>query len=143
MIRTFALVFGIIYLLVGISGFVPGLNQMGHPDPGADLVVDSFSGRLLGLFPVNILHNVVHMAIGLWGILASRSVAGSRLFGKGLAIFYGLLAILGLIPGLNTLFGLVPIYGHDVWLHALSALIAAYFGFVARAGDGAPSGSTV
>jgi hypothetical protein len=52
---------------------------------------------------------------------------------------YGLLAILGLIPGTNTLFGLVPIYGHDVWLHALSALIAAYFGFVARESDGLPA----
>jgi hypothetical protein len=41
-----------------------------------------------------------------------------------------LLAILGLIPATNTMFGLVPIYGNDVWLHAGTALIAAYFGFV-------------
>lgn len=142
MIKTFALVFGIIYLLVGISGFIPGLNQFDHPGAG-DLVVDSFSGRLLGLFPVNILHNIVHLAVGAWGIVASRSVAASRLFGKAVAIFYGLLAILGLIPGVNTLFGLVPIYGHDIWLHALSALVAAYFGFVARADDGAPAASTM
>lgn len=143
MIKTFALIFGIIYVLVGISGFIPGLNQMGHPDAGNNLLIDSFSGRLLGLFPVNILHNIVHLAIGAWGIVASRSVAASRLFGKALAIVYGLLAILGLIPGANTLFGLAPIYGHDIWLHALSAVIAAYFGFVARADDGAPAASTV
>lgn len=137
MIRTFALIFGIVYMLVGILGFVPGLTSH-HPDM-QPITIDSFYGKILGLFPVNVLHNVVHMAIGAWGILASRSVGGARLFGKGLAIFYGLLAILGLFPATNTLFGLVPIYGHDVWLHALSALIAAYFGFVARESDGLPA----
>ncbi len=34
---------------------------------------------------------------------------------------------MGLIPVLNTSFGLIPIFGHDVWLHALFALAAAYF----------------
>jgi hypothetical protein len=136
MIRAFALVFGIAYLLVGILGFIPGLNQ--HHADLPPIAVDSFYGRLLGLFPVNILHNIVHIAIGLWGIASSRTVGAARLFGKGLAIFYGLLAVLGLIPGANTLFGLVPIFGHDVWLHALSALIAAYFGFIAREADGLP-----
>ena len=137
MIRTFALVFGIIYVAVGILGFIPGLNA--HHTDLPPIAVDSFYGRLMGLFPVNILHNIVHIAIGLWGLLASRSVAGARLFGKALAVIYGLLAILGLIPGLNTMFGLVPIFGHDVWLHALSALIAGYFGFVAPESDGSPS----
>lgn len=137
MIRTFALIFGIIYLLVGILGFIPALNHH-HADMPA-IAVDSFYGRLLGLFPVNILHNIVHLAIGLWGIVASKSVSGARFFGKALAVIYGLLAILGLIPGANTMFGLVPIYGHDVWLHALSALIAGYFGFVARESDGLPA----
>ncbi len=137
MIRTFALIFGIIYMLVGILGFIPGLTS--HHADMPDITIDSFYGKLMGLFPVNILHNIVHMAIGAWGILASRSVGAARFFGKGLAIIYGLLAILGLIPGANTMFGLVPIYGHDVWLHALSALIAAYFGFFARESDGLPA----
>ena len=137
MIRTFALIFGIVYMLVGVLGFIPGLAQH-HADMPA-ITIDSFYGKLLGLFPINVLHNVVHMAIGAWGILASRSISASRLFGKGLAIFYGLLVILGLIPATNTLFGLVPIYGHDVWLHGLTALVAAYFGFVARKSDGLPA----
>jgi hypothetical protein len=141
MIRTFALVFGIIYVLVGILGFLPGLNQ--HHADLPPIAVDSFYGRLMGLFPVNILHNIVHLLIGAWGILSSRRVDSSRLFGKALAIIYGLLAVLGLIPGLNTMFGLVPIFGHDVWLHALSALVAAYFGWVARESDGAPATSRI
>jgi len=40
--------------------------------------------------------------------------------------------------GLRTTFGLVPLYGHDVWLHAVLAAVAAYFGFVARADTGEP-----
>lgn len=137
MIRKFALIFGILYVIGGISGFIPALSPHSHDMP--PLAVDSFYGRALGLFPVNILHNLVHLAIGIWGILASRSIGGARLFAQGLAIFYGLLAILGLIPATNTLFGLVPLYGHDVWLHAGTALIAAYFGFVARNSDGLPA----
>ena len=141
MIRTFALVFGIIYVVVGIMGFIPGLNQH-HADLPA-IAVDSFYGRLIGLFPVNILHNVVHLIIGAWGILSSRRIDASRFYGKALAIIYGLLAVLGLIPVANTMFGLVPIFGHDVWLHALSALVAAYFGFIARESDGAPAAARV
>jgi hypothetical protein len=139
MIRTFALIFGILYVLVGIAGFIPGLST--HPTDAHNLAVDTGYGHLMGLFPINILHNIVHLAIGAWGILASRSVGGARFFAKALAIIYGLLAIMGLIPGMNTTFGLIPIYGHDVWLHALSALIAAYFGFIARA-DGEPGATT-
>ena len=142
MIRKFALIFGIIFVLVGILGFVPGINDHSHADM-PPISVDSFYGKLLGLFPVNILHNVVHIAVGAWGIIASKAVGSARFFGRGLAIFYGLLTIMGLVPGLNTLFGLVPIFGHDVWLHALSALVAGYFGFVARESDVQPSAAAV
>ena len=133
MIRKFALIFGIIYVIAGVAGFIPGLTS--HHADMPPIAVDAFYGRALGLFPVNILHNLVHIAIGVWGIIGSRSVGGARFFGKGLAILYGLLAILGLIPATNTMFGLVPLYGNDVWLHAGTALIAAYFGFVARESD--------
>ena len=48
---------------------------------------------------------------------------------------YGLLTVMGLIPGLSTTFGLVPIYGADVALHAVIAAVSAYFGFAVRASD--------
>src|SRR3954451_18944251 len=117
--KTFALVFGIVYLLVGLLGFTASASM-------AD-------GNLLGLFPVNVMHNIVHIAIGIWGLLSYRSLAASVGYARGLAILYAVLAILGLIPATNRLFGLAPIYGNDVWLHALTALIAAYFGFMAPA----------
>ena len=63
------------------------------------------------------------------GLGAYRSFSGARLYARATAIVYGLLTIMGLIPGLNTVFGLLPLHGHDVWLHALLAIIAAYFGF--------------
>ena len=47
----------------------------------------------------------------------------------GIAFPAVLLTVMGLIPGLNTTFGLIPIHGNDVWLHALIAIAAAYFGF--------------
>jgi hypothetical protein len=128
MLQKFALVFGIIYLVVGLLGFVPGVVQP-PPADAPHLVVEANHGRLLGLFPINLLHNLVHLLVGAWGLAGARSFGGALGFARGLAIFYGLLVVLGLIPGTDTLFGLVPIQGHDVWLHALSAIVAAYFGF--------------
>ena len=86
-------------------------------------------GYLLGLFPVNVLHSAVHLAIGAWGIAAWRGMSDPQVYARSLALFYGALAVMGLIPGMNTLFGMLPIHGHDVWLHAGTAAIAAYFGW--------------
>ena len=144
MIRKFALIFGAIYLLVGILGFIPGLSSNHDALHAAHPVsVDTAHGLLLGLFPVNVMHNIVHMLLGIWGLLASRSITGSRLYAQGLAVVYGLLTILGVIPSeaTKTMFGLVPIHGYDIILHAGSALIAAYFGFIARESDGLPADS--
>ena len=131
-IRYFALVAGAAFALIGLLGFVPGINVEGPPN-APPVTVSSFYGHLLGLFPVNLVHNLVHLAIGAWGIFAyTRGIPSSRLFARGLAVLYAVLAIMGLIPGFNTLFGLVPLYGHDVWLHALTAVVAAYFGWMHR-----------
>lgn len=120
MIRRAAQIFGAIYLLVGILGFIPalsfGTDAMGMP-------------LLLGLFPINALHNIVHIAIGLLGFAMAGSLGNARTYFRALAVVYGLLAVLGLIPATNTVFGLVPIGGLDVALHALTAVIAAYLGW--------------
>lgn len=128
--RTFALIMGIAFTLIGVLGFIPGFVS---PHDGThQLAVDAGYGNLLGIFPVNILHNVVHLLFGIWGLAASRGWGSSRAYSRSVAVIYGLLTIMGLIPGLNTTFGLVPIYGNDVWLHAAIAAAAAYFGFVAK-----------
>ena len=128
-IETFARIFGIVFLVVGIGGFIPGLTPP-HDHPG--LAVEAGSGMELGLFPVNALHNLVHILFGVWGLAASRTFGAARTYARVVAIAYALLTVLGAIPATNTTFGLVPIYGHDIWLHALLAAVAAYFGFAYR-----------
>ena len=126
--RTFALILGIVFLAAGVAGLIPGLLMPAHDD----VTLRVLHGELFGLFPVNVLHSLTHIAFGIWGIAAYRSGFGSaKTYARVTAIAYGLLIVMGLIPGLNTVFGLIPIYGHDVWLHLLIALPAAYFGFIA------------
>ena len=127
--RTFALLFGIVFLAVGVAGFIPGLVQPLHPGHPP---VEYNGGLLLGLFPVNTLHNAVHVLFGLWGLLASRSVGGSVTYARGVALIYAVLTIAGFVPNLDSLYGYVPLYGNDIWLHGALALVAAYFGWVHR-----------
>ena len=125
---SFALIFGIAYLAAGVLGLVPAALQ--PPPAGAPpTTFDVLYGYLLGLFPVNVLHSAVHLAIGVWGIVAWSGTVSAIGYARSLAVLYGLLAVLGLVPGLNTLFGLLPLHGHDIWLHAGTALVAAYFGW--------------
>ena len=124
--RYFALAVGIVYLLVGLLGFVATDER-----EISGLTVDSGQGDLLGLFPVNVLHHIVHLAVGVLGILAYRSFDFARNYSRGLAIVYAVLAVMGLIDAgdVNKTFGLIPLNSHDIWLHAVTAAIAAYFGF--------------
>jgi hypothetical protein len=128
--RTFALIFGIVFLAVGIAGFVPQLVQ--PAEGGAMNMGGEDMGMLLGMFPVNLYHNAVHILFGLWGLAASRSGSGALTYARGVALIYGLLTVLGFIPATDTLFGMVPLYGNDVYLHGAIALVAAYFGWVNR-----------
>lgn len=129
MVRTFALLFGIVFLAVGILGFVPGAAE---PATHEGLTMTQNSAMLLGLFPVNLLHNVVHILFGLWGLAAYRSVGGAVGYFRAVAVIYALLTVLGLLPQTQTLFGFVPLHGNDVILHAVLAIVAAYFGFLHR-----------
>jgi hypothetical protein len=114
MVSTVARVFGVIFVLVGALGFVPAAVS---------------DGMLLGLFPVNTVHNIVHLLLGLWGLMAAGTSIAAVGYFKALTVIYGLLAILGLVPATQNLFGLAPIHGNDVWLHGVLAIAAAYFGF--------------
>jgi hypothetical protein len=131
---TFALIFGIAYVAAGLLGLVPAALRPPPPDaPPTHFTL--LYGYLLGLFPVNVLHSAVHLAIGAWGIAAWRGLSHPQVYARSLALFYGALAVMGLIPGMSTLFGMLPIHGHDVWLHAGSAAVAAYFGWHSKEAD--------
>jgi hypothetical protein len=130
-IRRFALILGIVFLVVGIGGFIPGLTQ---PHTHPDVMVTAGLGLLMGLFPVNVIHNLAHLIFGVWGLMASRSEGASRTYGKGVFVAYAVLTVMGLVSAmrLHTGFGFVPLYGHDIWLHAVLAAVGFYFGFMHR-----------
>ena len=123
--RTAALLFAIAFLVMGFVGFVPSPPPADAPA----LTVEHGHGMALGMFPVNTLHNVVHLLFGLLGVAAWASGHWRGYF-QVLAVSYALLAVLGLNTATNTTFGLLPIWGADVYLHAAVAIGAFYFGFV-------------
>lgn len=130
---TFALVFGIAYLAAGILGLIPAMLA----PPPIDAPPANFTllyGYLLGLFPVNLLHSLLHLVIGAWGISAWAGRSSAISFARTLAVLYGALAVMGMIPLLNTTLGMIPLHGNDVWLHGISAMSAAYFGWRHPAG---------
>lgn len=133
--RLCALILGITFLFIGIAGFVPAFMSLPGDAPVTGAVVprlispDGY-GHLFGIFPTNFVHNAVHIVFGLLGIAAATSFSGSLVFNQGFAVSYIAIAILGILPITNTTFGLMPIYGNNVWFNLLTGIAAAYFGFV-------------
>jgi len=116
MVRAVASAFGVAFLAVGVLGFI--LNPTG--------------GELLGIFAVNVVHNLVHLAFGILGIAAAYT-GWSRTYLRIVGVIYLLLGILGFVPGLyvgrEMLLGLVHINLTDNFLHLVLGGAAAYFGF--------------
>lgn len=130
-IRTAALALGVLFLLLGLAGFVSGITFIPGTTDGPTAVYPSPGyGYLLGLFPTNYFHNAIGILVGLWGIAAFTSIGGAIAFLQLFTVIYGAQAILGLFPFTNTFFGMMPLYGSNVWLSILAAGIAYYFGFV-------------
>lgn len=125
---AFAVLLGFAYLALGLLGLVPAMLA----PPPADAPPTNFAllyGYLFGLFPVNVVHSALHVALGFWGVCAGAQKCSAVAYARALAVLLGVLALLGLFPATNTLFGFMPIDGHDVWLHALTAVVAAHFGW--------------
>jgi hypothetical protein len=135
--RNCALFLGVIFTALGLAGFLPALVVFPSaevagvaplPASMGDTYVQGF-GYLFGLFPTNLMHNLVHLSVGIFGIAASTTLSGARLFNRFFAISYLLIAVMGLVPLARTTFGYMPIFGNNVWLNGLTALMAGYFGF--------------
>ncbi len=118
-VQMAALVFGAIYLAVGIFGFLPFL--------GGSYTLTSHA--LLGIFQINLLHNLVHIVIGIAGLAAAASLANSRMFCQVVGVILLLLGVLGVFVA-NPL-GLLYIGGLDIALHLVTGAVLAYFGFAA------------
>ncbi len=123
-----ARIVGVLFLIAGIAGFVPILAPAA-PFDAPVVSIDAAYRLLAGLFPVNAAHDALHIVFGITGILVGRSFRASVLWCRIVGWIYVVLAILGVIPLTNTLFGVAPIYGADTWLHAAIALIALYGGY--------------
>ncbi len=123
--QRFAQVFGAVYVLVGILGFIPPLLIGGVPG-----TLGPFAGLLIGLFAVNWFHNVAHLAIGAAGLAVYRNHTAAQTYALVIGVAYLALFLLGIFVGpVATLGGLLPLNGWDDVLHILTALVAfgAYF----------------
>lgn len=118
-IQRVAQIFGVIFILIAILGFVAAGTSM-EADP-------EMADKVLGLFPVNLLHNIVHLLFGIWGLAASRSSNAAVGYARTGGIIYLVLAVLGYISPDG--FGFVPLGGHDIWLHVLLGAALAAAGF--------------
>lgn len=126
MAKKLALVFGVVFILIGLLGFV--------------------SNPLVGmgaLFEADMMHNLAHIMLGLILLLVALKAAGkSALWLKIIGVVYLVLAILGflMVPDGGTLLGLVETNTADHWLHLVLGVVLVGVGFLGK--GGAPEGST-
>ena len=110
--RTLALIIGVVYTLIGVLGFF----VTGFDDFAAET-----NESLLG-FQVNGLHNVVHLIVGIAGIVLSRTLATARTYGWLLAIAYGATFLYGLFAVGDEDLNFLSLNWADNWLHLISAI---------------------
>lgn len=120
MAKTLGMLFGIVFLAVGILGFVPGVATT-----GADGMP-----MLLNIFMVNTVHSIVHIASGVVFLLASMSGAGAaRLWFQVFGVIYAVVAVLGFMTPNGMLLGLISNNPADTWLHVVLAVAMLAIGF--------------
>jgi hypothetical protein len=118
-ISTAAKAVAAVFLLVGILGFIPGITS--------DYDTMSFAGhesqaKLLGIFQVSVLHNIVHLLFGAAGFVLARTAAGARTYLVGGGAIYLVLWLYGLVIDHNSAANFIPVNTADNWLHLLLGL---------------------
>lgn len=113
-VRKAALAVAAVFLLVGIAGFIPGVTT--------DFDKMEFAGhlseaKLLGIFQVSVLHNIVHALFGVAGFALARTAAGARAFLIGGGAIYLVLWLYGLLVSEHSAANFVPVNMADDWLH--------------------------
>lgn len=125
--RGFAAGLGVLLLAGALLGFVPALLWSSgdiHP-----LSADTPHDQLFALFPVNTADNVVHGLLGLWGLAAMRSEWAAILFARAMTGIFAALTLGGFLPAAGDV---LPLYGNDIWLHALLTAVSGWFGWLHR-----------
>jgi len=113
-VQKAAMAFGVVFLLVGILGFIPGITT--------DYYLMSFAGHdsgamLLSVFQVSVLHNIVHLLFGIAGLALARNVAGARNYMIWGGVVYMVLWLYGLLINHQSGANFVPMNTADNWLH--------------------------
>ena len=114
LVQTLAMIVGVVFLLVGVLGFIPGVTT--------NYEALQFAGHhseamLLGVFQVSILHNIVHLLFGVAGLAMARSASGAKTFLVGGGLVYLVLWLYGLVIDQDGGANFVPLNTADNWLH--------------------------
>lgn len=124
---------GIVMLAMGVLAFLPALSLLPSEAGLPALQVEASYGAFLGNFPMNVFNKTALILFGLAGIAVSyspaRSLPLSIKWSQAVFVVMGVLAVLGLIPSTNTLFGYWPLFGGEVLAHGIFAALGAYFGY--------------
>lgn len=130
-IQKTALVVGIVFLLVGIAGFIPGLTHSTEHLQGAG---SGSEAHLLGVFQVSVLHNIVHLAFGIAGVAVAMRASASRMYLIWGGAIYFVVWLYGLFAVGNDSLNFLPVNQADNWLHLVLAVGMVLLGvFVNRA----------
>jgi hypothetical protein len=114
LIRRVTALVGLVFLLVGVAGFIPGITR--------NLSAITFAGhdsptKLLGVFQVSVLHNIVHLLYGVVGLLLARTATTARIYLLGGGVIYLILWLYGLVTDKMSNANFVPFNRADDWLH--------------------------
>ncbi|HUQ22884.1 MAG TPA: DUF4383 domain-containing protein [Gaiellaceae bacterium] len=107
---------GVVFLLVAIAGFIPGITTNLYD--GLEFAGDDGNAKLVGLFAVSVLHNIVHGLFGLAGLALATTASLARTYLIGGGAIYVLLAVIQTIGAGDW----VPLIGADLWLHLVLGL---------------------
>jgi arginine exporter protein ArgO len=113
-IELAALAVGATFLLVGILGFIPGITTN-----FGDMTFASHDSeaKLLGIFEVSVLHNIVHLLFGVIGLMAARMASTARTYLLAGGAIYLVLWLYGLVIDQDSGANFVPVNTADNWLH--------------------------
>ena len=110
-VQNVARLVGVIFLLVGVAGFIPGITTNLYD--GLEFAGENGTAELLGLFEVSVLHNIVHGLFGIAGLALAATASGARTYLIGGGAVYLVLFLLGIVGGA----GWIPANDADNWLH--------------------------